>query len=436
MTPSIGLASLLVFLAFPQQIASLLLGVGLLLGGQRFYSGGFLWLAFLPGLLLAPGPDWPQAWALTSSALLLYGLFLSKKERPWASLPLLPLALLAGPFGLFLLGAVHALSLLEEAKKEAQARGEAFRLPPWTPLWPLLLGALALGLGFLPLAWPHLPWPQGPSLGFRATPEGAPGPEGERVAYAEPEGGFPLWVRLLDQALGYALPLSLGLLLLALLPLLGRGGRLPHRGAHLLPLLLALTAGLALLLFLGSLGGGTSGGGGMGTAPGPAPSPEEAPLTLRPGPRRLGEVGVALAGGMALLSLLLFLSLALWTWRGRGGGGEEVEAQGTRESPRRLWATLPQNRIRRAYARALKALAGAGLGRYPFEGPLEYRDRVQTALPEAGPPLVALTRLYLPVRYGGEAGEAEAERAEEALRSILELCSTPKSKPPSKTGSS
>ncbi len=96
----------------------LALGIGLLHWGKAFYPQGFLWLAFLPGLLRAlalPFPSWLPGWALTSGLLLLYGLFLAAKKQPFSSLFLLPIALWLGPLGLFLLGLLHGFSLLEEA---------------------------------------------------------------------------------------------------------------------------------------------------------------------------------------------------------------------------------------------------------------------------------------------------------------------------------
>jgi hypothetical protein len=394
--------------AFP-----LALGLGLLLFGKRLYPGGFLWLAFLPGFLHAPGAGWPLLWAKTSLGLLLLGLYLDRREGLWASFFLLPPALPLGAAGLGLFGAFHGLHLLALA-------GQRGFLSPLGALLPLLFGAMGLALAHLP--WPALPLPALPRpTPLAPRPPGLPGEGG--VVYAPPEGGFPPWVPLLDRALGYALPLALLLLLLTGALLLGRGRGPALRGVHLLPLLLALPALLGLFAFLGSLGG--EGGAGGGSALGGLGGLEAGePPRVEPGPRALGEAGVALAALSASLTLALLALLLLFAWRARGkeAGGEKEEKRGRGGIPQR--EALPQDRVRRAYALALKALKAEGLPRFPFEGPLAYQARVARTFPKAAPDLARLTGLYLPVRYGGVVGEECAGEAEEALKGILSVCST------------
>ncbi|ADW20739.1 hypothetical protein [Thermus scotoductus] len=243
--PLTPLLALGLFLSLPVWALPSALGILLLHLGKRFYPGAFLWGAFLPGLLHAftlPFPTWLQGWALTSGLLLLYGFFLAAKARPLSSLFLLPLALGLGPWGLFLLGLLHGISLLEEAHGRAQERGEWFWTPPSTLWIPGILGLLLAGLAFLPLHLPALPLPALAPPSLQASPEAKSQP-GEEAAYQAPEEGFSPWVAFLNRALAHAQPLALLLLLLALLPLLDRGERLPYRGLHLLPLLLALLAG-------------------------------------------------------------------------------------------------------------------------------------------------------------------------------------------------
>ncbi len=378
-----------------------------------------MWLAFLPGFLHAPEAGWPLLWAKTSLALLLFGLYLSREKGLWAALWLLPLALYLGPWGLGLLGLLHGFHLL--------ARSEG--VGSLGPFLPLLLAALGFGLGHLsPPGLPEPPLPAPVPPPFRAGP-GEDGGAGGGVAYLPPEGGFPLWVGVVDRLLAYALPLALVLLLALGLLLLGpRRGPPLFRGLHLLPLLLALPLLLGLFFLLGSLGGG-EGAGSQGVGPPPPLPPSQGPVERVPGPRALGEVGMALAGLSALFTLALLLALLAWAWRGRGGeegkGGEAASP-----SPRAPQRSLPASRVRRAYLEALEALKAAGLPRRLAEGPVEYEKRVGAALPEAHPPLARLTALYLPVRYGGRAEAEEAEEAEALALRILELCSTKRSKAP------
>ncbi|MEZ0322618.1 MAG: DUF4129 domain-containing protein [Thermus sp.] len=436
--PLTPLLALGLFLSLPVWALPSALGILLLHLGKRFYPGAFLWGAFLPGLLHAftlPFPTWLQGWALTSGLLLLYGFFLAAKARPLSSLFLLPVALGLGPWGLFLLGLLHGVNLLEEAHVRAQERGERFWTPPSTLWIPGILGLLLAGLAFLPLYLPALPLPTLAPPSLQASPEAKSQP-GEEAAYQAPEEGFSPWVAFLNRALAHAQPLALLLLLLALLPLLGRGERLPYRGLHLLPLLLALLAGGLFLLYLGTLGGGESAWGTSPSAPMPTPSQESGPKEAVPGPGRLGEVGMALAGLSALFTLELLSLLAFLVWRHRDREEQEAAQGIPARSSKRFQETLPQDRVRRAYFQALKALKALGLPRMASEGPLEYLERVSLPLPGLREPLEGLTRLYLPVRYGGRTGEEEAERAEALLGDILRLCSSPASKGPSRAGSS
>lgn len=78
----------------------------------------------------------------------------------------------------------------------------------------------------------------------------------------------------------------------------------------------------------------------------------------------------------------------------------------------------PTHRVRRAYRLAQKALRYMGLQRQQAETPTEHLRRVQTQLPEAQA-LALLVRLYLPVRYGAELSDAQAEAAEAAAAQIV-----------------
>lgn len=88
-----------------------------------------------------------------------------------------------------------------------------------------------------------------------------------------------------------------------------------------MPLLLALLAGGLFLLYLGTLGNGESAWETTSSAPTPALSQESGPKEAVPGPRRLGEVGMALAGLSALVTLGLLSLLAFLVWRHREGEG-------------------------------------------------------------------------------------------------------------------
>ncbi|MFN4071705.1 MAG: DUF4129 domain-containing protein, partial [Thermus caldifontis] len=195
-----------------------------------------------------------------------------------------------------------------------------------------------------------------------------------------------------------------------------------------------LAAGL-FLLYLGTLGGGESAPKSTPSASVPAPS-QESPKEAVPGPRRLSEVGLALAGLSALFTLGLLFLLLFLVWRHREREGPNAPQKDGAQASKAFQETLPQDRVRRAYFQALKALKGAGLPRLASEGPLEYLERVSPLLPGLREPLWGLTGLYLPVRYGGKAGEEEAERAEAFLKDILRLCSSPASKGPFRAGSS
>lgn len=162
-----------------------------------------------------------------------------------------------------------------------------------------------------------------------------------------------------------------------------------------------MAAGL-FFLYLGTLGGGESVPGSTPPASTPLPPQESSPKEAVPGPRRLGEVGVALAGLSALVILGFLSLLAFLVWRHRERGGQETDRSFEPQVPRSFKETYPQDRVRRAYYQALKALKKSGLPRLASEGPLEYLKRASTLLPGLREPLWELTRLYLPRALRGK----------------------------------
>jgi hypothetical protein len=65
---------------------------------------------------------------------------------------------------------------------------------------------------------------------------------------------------------------------------------------------------------------------------------------------------------------------------------------------RRMRATADP--VARAYLAFCGKLAGIGLPREPSEGPTDYSERLARARPDLQPPVRAITRLYIALRYG------------------------------------
>lgn len=96
---------------------------------------------------------------------------------------------------------------------------------------------------------------------------------------------------------------------------------------------------------------------------------------------RLGAAGdsvVKLAGLLAGFSAALLL--VLYAWAG--------------------WQRRTADPLQRAWERFCDRMAGAGLGRAPWEGPLAYGERLAQALPEQAHALRAVCADYARLRYG------------------------------------
>ena len=119
--------------------------------------------------------------------------------------------------------------------------------------------------------------------------------------------------------------------------------------------------------------------------------------------------------GAVFISVLL-LGLIVLVLRARVADAERAPEGGEENTSGR--ALLPTHRVRMAYARMLEAARQAGVGRAADEAPLEFSRRLSAFAPAAADDVRILTELYLPVRYGQERSEQDAERAEAAAERI------------------
>ena len=114
----------------------------------------------------------------------------------------------------------------------------------------------------------------------------------------------------------------------------------------------------------------------------------------------------------AAAAVYLYLTLRAERGDQRTGRVADVATSGVQPS------LPPLHRVRLAWRGLEGVLAGTGLARAESETPEEYAGRLSGLLPAAAADLHTLTRLYLPVRYGGVLSEADATQAEASAERI------------------
>ncbi|GGR12368.1 DUF4129 domain-containing protein [Deinococcus ruber] len=293
-------------------------------------------------------------------------------------------------------------------------------------LWPLL--ALALGLGAALLLLPSLPTPSpAPAVSRSAPAPVQPVPTPPPPVLPETRAGTsvrPAPPRLEfrdDPWLARALWPVTALLIVACMVLLLLRARVQAAERRTTwtdyAAILALLGTLFMVLVVGagagpggSAAGAASGQGGPGGAGGravlhTAASPEVLLLNI-------GSVAATLIFAVMAAGLL-------WSLRSQLAGTKQP-APDTSE-PLQGGLSLPAlHRIRAAWRDLEAALAQAGLGRRASQTPEEYAAALAAQFPGAAPDLHTLTRLYLPVRYGGVPSDQDADTAEAAAHHIRE----------------
>ena len=187
----------------------------------------------------------------------------------------------------------------------------------------------------------------------------------------------------------------------------------------------AALALLGTLFMVGVLGAGAGPGGFLNLSP---PAAEVATggraiQTADTDTKSAPAWIVPLLNAGIIFATLFFAAAAVYlyrTLRAERGGLEGVLSAapgtgGTSPLP-------PLHRVRLAWRGLEGVLAGAGLARAESETPEEYAGRLCVLLPAAAADLHTLTRLYLPVRYGGvlsEQGATQAEASAERIRLVL-----------------
>ncbi len=83
----------------------------------------------------------------------------------------------------------------------------------------------------------------------------------------------------------------------------------------------------------------------------------------------------------------------------------------------RLRAARPDP-VAKAYARFCERLSRLGLTRHPSEGPDAFRRRARAARPELAGPINAISELYIKLRYGRDAQNADVTRLQREVASL------------------
>ena len=134
------------------------------------------------------------------------------------------------------------------------------------------------------------------------------------------------------------------------------------------------------------------------------------------------------------MMLLIVLAAAYWAYRISRDRSklelpEEPETQHSLSLEARVRAS---NRVREAYKQFLEHCQSLGIGRFAAQTSLEFARAVAQNQTVAGGDVLALTKLYEPVRYGqfsDESAALEAERLIARLKLTLETPVTPGEKP-------
>lgn len=187
-----------------------------------------------------------------------------------------------------------------------------------------------------------------------------------------------------------------------------------------------MVAGLILNLLLifvlsQSAGNGSSGGGATASGSGTVQDAEQTVRVVQ----QPGLLNLLHGVGWAFLILqAVALLVAFWLlarWRLSGAPAQEADDPALSSQASRAAHAAPDHRVRLAYQQAGQALLEAGWIRGQAETPSRYAARLAQAQPFLAAPLHTLTRLYVPVRYGGVVSEAEATTAEAAAHELTRL---------------
>ena len=197
----------------------------------------------------------------------------------------------------------------------------------------------------------------------------------------------------------------------------------------------AALALLGTLFMVGVLGAGAGPGGFLS---GPLPAAEAgrcggALQTADSGTKPPPAWIAPLLNAGILFATLFFAAVAVYLYLALRAERTEQKAGRSQDSlnPDAPGPLPPLHRVRLAWRGLEGVLAGAGLARAASETPEEYAVRLSVLLPAAAADLHTLTRLYLPVRYGGVLSEADAAQAEASAERIrLVLAQTVVDTPP------
>lgn len=263
-------------------------------------------------------------------------------------------------------------------------------------------------------------------------PPHAPAPEGEGDVGRGLPVNLVLESPVADRLLEAGGPLLLLLAVLVLIAIMReRGGGKPGKrhpaqvlmvAGLLLTLALWLVAGL-LLSVGGERGGDPQLGGAslkdaMGKlAAGLTGAGDRASVNITPG-------ALALLWALVGLTVLGILGVATHLLRTQRRLAAEVTDPVDASAPDESASLQAVHRVRIAYAQAEQALAATGRIRAAAETADGFATRLTLQDPALHPALVALTRAYLPVRYGGDLTDQDADAAEKAVQDLTRLLPT------------
>ena len=379
-----------------------------------------------PGRLLASGTLFAQTTVVGLLALASLRA-LEGGQRRGLLLPAAALLLFPSPLGLpALLLAGLGLTGAESRPRlqlESPSRGRTLALVLGTVL--ALLGAgLLLGRLFPSVPVPPSSFPGTVSAPKAALPSQFPPAAAQTGSAARPRTAPQIVPLAGDQELLLRplVPLT-GLLIVVCILLMVQRMRLKRAGgrSHWTEYV-AVVALLGTLFMVGVLGAGAGPGRFLS---GPLPAAEAgrgggalqtADTGTKPAPAWIAPL---LNAGI-IFATLFFAAAAVYLYRTlRAERAEQRIGRPTdAANPDAETSLPPLHRVRLVWRGLEDVLADSGLARAESETPEEYAGRLSVLLPAAAADLYTLTRLYLPVRYGGVLSEHDASQAEASAQSI------------------
>nr|WP_281377082.1 DUF4129 domain-containing protein [Deinobacterium chartae] len=176
-----------------------------------------------------------------------------------------------------------------------------------------------------------------------------------------------------------------------------------------------------LLLYAGlsTPSGGAGAGGGASPETGLALE-EGGTRTLPPLVRSISRALLLVGWLGSVITLVALAALVVYLLRRPAGGTDAARAVPERGPADAEKREVDPSAVRALYRSFLEVMRARGLERHPSDAPGDFARRAAERFPELAGAVNAITRAYLPVRYGGRPDLETFDQARAALAHIQE----------------